>query len=67
MALWGLLSPEPLGEGGGSDLHYFLLGGNAFTLMPWPEKSYSRKQLIREERIASYRIFRGRRLVENAF
>ena len=30
----GLLPPEPLGEGG-PDLHYFLLGDDAFALMPW--------------------------------
>ena len=28
----GLLAPEPLGEGG-LDLHYFLLGDDAFVLM----------------------------------
>ena len=48
----GLLAPEPLGEGG-PDLHYFLLGYNAFTLIPWPVKPYSRSQLTREGRIAT--------------
>ena len=62
----GLPSPEPLGPGG-PNLHHFLLGGDAFALMPWLAKLYSRRQLIWEETIANYRISRGRRVVENAF
>ena len=54
----GLMPPEPLGEGG-PDLHYFLLGIDAFA--------YSRRQITREERIANYRISRGWRVVKNAF
>ena len=61
----GLPPPEPLGEGG-PDLHYFLLGDNAFALIPWMVKPYSKRQLTREGRIANYRIFRGMRMVENA-
>ena len=62
----GLPPPEPL-EPGLPNLHYFLLGDDAFALMPWMVKPYSRRQLTREERIANYRTSRGRMVVENAF
>ena len=62
----GLPPPEPLGSGG-PDLHYFVLGDDAFALMPWLVKPYSRRQLTSEERIANYRISTGRRVVESSF
>ena len=58
-----LPAPKPLGEGG-PDLHYFLLDDDAFALMPWMVKPYSRRQLTREERIANYSISKGRRVIE---
>ena len=62
----GLPSPELLGDGG-PDLHNLLLGDNAFVLIPWMVKPYSRRQLTREEKIANYRVSGGRRVIENAF
>ena len=62
----GLPPSEPMGEGG-PDLHYFLLGDDAFALMPLMVKPYRRRQLTREERIANYRISNGRQVVENVF
>ena len=62
----GLPVPKPLGEGG-PDLHYFLLGDDAFALTPRMVKPDSRRQLTRKKRIADYRIPRGRKVVEHAF
>ena len=60
----GLPPPEPPG---GQIYTTFLLRDDTFALMPWLVKPYSRCQLTREERIANYRISRGRRVVENSF
>ena len=49
------------------DLHHFLLGDDAFALMPWMVKPYSSSQLTTEERITNYSISRSRKVVENAF
>ena len=50
----GFLAPEQLG-GGGARTRFALLGDNAFALMPWMVKPYSRRQLTREERKVNYR------------
>ena len=54
----GLPPPKPLGPGG-QIYTTSLLGDDAFALLPWLVKPYSRRQLTREERIANYRISRG--------
>ena len=54
----GLPPPEPFGSGG-PNLHYFLLGDNAFALMPWMDTPYSSRQLTRQERIVKLQDILG--------
>ena len=63
---FGSAAPEPPEEGS-ANLHYFLLSDDTFALMQLLVKPYSRRQLKMEERVAHYRISRGRKVVENAF
>ena len=56
----GLPPREPLGPGG-PDLHYFLLGDDAFALMPWLVKPYSRRQLTKNSQLQDIQGEKGGR------
>ncbi|XP_034039477.1 uncharacterized protein LOC117522184 [Thalassophryne amazonica] len=62
----GLPTSEPL-PGDDTDVPYFLVGNDAFSLRSWMMKPYSKRHLTAAERIFNYRLSRAHRIVENAF
>ena len=58
----GCPDPAPIIQGG-QDVPYFILADDVFALKTWLMIPYGRRMLTREERIANYRITRGRRVV----
>ena len=62
----GLPDSEPL-PNSDTVMPFFMLGDDAFALRKTMMKPYGIRNLHREQRIANYRISRGRRVVENAF
>ena len=62
----GLPPPSPL-PNEDLDTPYLLLGDDAFCLRTYMMKPFSAQNFTKEQRIYKYRIFRGRRILENAF
>ncbi|XP_034033540.1 uncharacterized protein LOC117516795 [Thalassophryne amazonica] len=62
----GLPPSEPL-PGGDTNIPYFLVGEDSFSLKSWMMRPHSKRNMMTAERIFNYRLSRARRTVENAF
>ena len=62
----GVPLPVPLPIADQPELYHFV-GDDAFALQTWVMKPFSHRSQILRERINSYRLYRARRVVENAF
>ena len=62
----GLRESESLGIGG-PKVNFFILRDDAFPLILWLMKPWSRQGMDLKERVFNYSISRRRRVVENAF
>lgn len=54
-------------EGIEGNMPFYILGDDAFPLMPYLMKTYPTMWLMKPQRIFNYRLSHGRRVIENSF